>query len=84
LVAKLEQLLRIICFLVYFFTIVSILILEYFIRPIYPKIDALFCGYFSRNCKLKPHEWLVSRWQLGVIKLFGIDLIVDTSECQLP
>jgi len=76
---KIEQILRFIAFLFYFFATAFFIFIDYWLRPLYPKINKWSGGYFGRNFKmLSPIEYIVSYWERGLLMVFGIDVIVDS------
>jgi len=82
---KIEQILRAICFIFYLFSVIALLFIESWFRPLYPKINKLCGGFFSRNFKLNgPHEYVIQFWESGFLKLYGIDVIVENKDCKFP
>lgn len=75
-IAKAEQIIRGICFVIYLATASTFLILENLFRPLYPKIDELTGYYFSENFKRgPPSHYIVHYWAVGLFQLFGINIV---------
>jgi len=78
LMTKFEQFVRTICFIIWVFVISTILLIESFFHPLYPKINALSGQYFSRKFKRGSiPAYLVHIWGYLSFQLFGISIVQE-------
>ena len=78
-IIRIEQLLRAICSVVYWLLLIISLIVESLIRPLYPKLNKIFGLHISQGLRMKPHELIIKYWLPGTFKIFGVEVISDTS-----
>ena len=76
--ARLEQLLRVICLILFLAAVITTTLVQQMLIPIFPFINKLTGHYFTKDRKSVPmHVYFQKYFELGMFKLLGIDYIVE-------